>query len=456
MSDFDTNLENYSKEDLMTIFDIEPHNSKEEVEKKSNDYLNALVNEHPEIIEFLQRAQKKLIETHNLSIEEGNKNPIKREVHYKYLSIDSRFRQNNSALANQSEAEPVENIESSNTETSDFLLNLSETLKNVTRLKFYSAHIPFSWYNVYEPINVFTVQVGAAAPAVITVTPGNYVLNNTADPENILKALNDLLPATIDFTYSTIRGKVEMENKTAQNVIINFLLDENTNFKDNTKINNTIATILGYKKNKYTLSPAQKIESEGFPNIRRTKYLIIEINDYNKNNIANKLVYGSDRYEVFSLPNYYTTLKVKDNDVPESSLNGECVEDNLKNSGVVDNSKKVPLYNESYPRKMTQNQIYSLNELLKARVNNKSLVQQFTSSPNYFAFVPVDLTGSGLTFGDILVYDNDSEMLNERIYFGPVDIERINVRVLDENGNQLDLNGAEWSMMVIVEHLYQY
>ena len=63
MSDFDTNLENYSNGDLMTLFDVEPHNSPDEVKKKSDDYLDALENEHPEIVEFVKNAQQKLLET---------------------------------------------------------------------------------------------------------------------------------------------------------------------------------------------------------------------------------------------------------------------------------------------------------------------------------------------------------------------------------------------------------
>jgi hypothetical protein len=60
-----------------------------------------------------------------------------------------------------------------------------------------------------------------------------------------------------------------------------------------------------------------------------------------------------------------------------------------------------------------------------------------------------------MTFGDLFVYTNDSDYLNERVYFGPVDIERISVRLLDDSGNQVDLNGAEWSLTILVEHQYQ-
>ena len=101
MSELDTNLENYDYGDLMTLFDLEPQNSLEDAKKKSNDFIEALHGEEQSIINFIKKAQSKLLETHKSKTEEGNKNPIKRELYHKYLCLDSRFRQNNSAIDNQ-------------------------------------------------------------------------------------------------------------------------------------------------------------------------------------------------------------------------------------------------------------------------------------------------------------------------------------------------------------------
>jgi hypothetical protein len=37
-----------------------------------------------------------------------------------------------------------------------------------------------------------------------------------------------------------------------------------------------------------------------------------------------------------------------------------------------------------------------------------------------------------------------------------VNIERLRIKLLDENGNILNLNGADWSVTIIAEVLYQY
>jgi hypothetical protein len=56
----------------------------------------------------------------------------------------------------------------------------------------------------------------------------------------------------------------------------------------------------------------------------------------------------------------------------------------------------------------------------------------------------------------MLVDLGSSMAYNRRTYFGPVNIERLRVSLQDDKGNLLNLNGADWSMSVIVEHLYKY
>ena len=45
---------------------------------------------------------------------------------------------------------------------------------------------------------------------------------------------------------------------------------------------------------------------------------------------------------------------------------------------------------------------------------------------------------------------------NERVYFGPVDIERLRIKLYDDKGYLINLHGNNWSFTLIVESLYQY
>ena len=56
----------------------------------------------------------------------------------------------------------------------------------------------------------------------------------------------------------------------------------------------------------------------------------------------------------------------------------------------------------------------------------------------------------------VFVLKGDDLVANERAYFGPVDIERMRVKLIDDKGNRVNLNGLEWSFTLQVEELYQY
>ena len=90
--------------------------------------------------------------------------------------------------------------------------------------------------------------------------------------------------------------------------------------------------------------------------------------------------------------------------------------------------------------------------------NHDNLITAFAESylsKNMLARVP--LTGAfGLPvpFTDIKL---PPEVLasQRRIYFGPVDIERLRVQILDDLGRQINLNGADWNFTLHFSRIYE-
>ena len=114
---------------------------------------------------------------------------------------------------------------------------------------------------------------------------------------------------------------------------------------------------------------------------------------------------------------------------------------------------KILQYIPSAPRILTQAQMYSTNQIIK---NNQKRVFTVRNLPptmtDIICVVPINKIV--LTPGEIFI--ENKFQANDRIYFGPVDIERFTVRLLNDKGQIVNLNGSNWSFILSVEVLYQY
>jgi hypothetical protein len=106
------------------------------------------------------------------------------------------------------------------------------------------------------------------------------------------------------------------------------------------------------------------------------------------------------------------------------------------------------------PRTLTQAQLYTIHMIQK----NRKRKNEYTTAPttdNILAVLPL----SGRDINPLqrpLVLFGINVRTNSRMYFGPVNIERLAIQLLDDKGNLVDLDGADWSFTFIVKQLYQY
>jgi hypothetical protein len=108
----------------------------------------------------------------------------------------------------------------------------------------------------------------------------------------------------------------------------------------------------------------------------------------------------------------------------------------------------------SAPRTLTQAQIYTINQIIKNRKMNTSFKPKAPNNSDTFSLIPIKY--NGLNVGDMYVDFSGSLQDNPRIYFGPVNIDRLRVRLLDDMGRTVNLHGVDWAITLISENLYQY
>ena len=410
--------------------------------------------------ETMKREQIGVLNSHPLPIAQDTLNPTLKNVTQRILVIDSQYRQNISA----------------STSSTDFTLDLSDILTNTLALKLYSFQIPYAWYTIDSTLGTscfWIVYNGTTYP--ISIQDGNYKGQElvNAIQFQLDKILNNVVaPFTgnhFDISYNPISGrscflfasqfpilKVEVIFYDSK-----FYSSCGTKCLNSMKVNNNLGWILGFRPvddkilplhfsifvdstNNYniTTSPTpynldNAYFSDGAIDTYGTKYLTLVLDDYNQNHLNNGLVNISDIDTTLSLPDYFNA------DIPNV-----CAPDPQLNNTL------SPFYVQSAPRSLTQAQLYSINQILENRKTTyKSRITGPTTT-NVLAIIPIKK--QGLSSGDMIIDLGSSLAYNTRTYFGPVNITRMRVGLQDDMGRTINLHGANWSVSILVESLYQY
>ena len=529
---FDTNINNYSLSELLTIFNLSEQPTSQEIIENTNQYITqANQSNNTSLSQFCQESQTALLQyiqetpltedniyepneqqnltwwnnqnipqpdpnqkskitdrvqqigifgnnhvpmkrnqlgvnnNFNVSVAQDTLNPNLTNTTTRFINLDSQFRQSTSG------------VDSSST---DYTLDLSEPLYNVLSMKLYSIQIPHTWYT-YDTNTCFWILFKENVYCKISIQPGNYTATEIVEELNNYFSSSQFSwpqPVSVNYpiSYNQHSGKITMNLFHGMYTDINsnqsYLMKETTQIVffdinhqfhcDNNcfqqhKINQTFGWNLGYR------FPFVYINSNGnttetIVNTFGPKYLIIVIEDYNQNHINNGLITITEASTSIKLPSYYdpTTpvkclqpLQQKNLDINTNSL--------LYLDKTNLSYKKIPQVLPTAPRILTQAQIYSINEIQKNNESNTSLRAKAPTNPDIFALLPVKLNNSEATStGTYFVEFSGSLQDNKRVYFGPVNIERMRIKLLDDKGNILNLNGADWSITLICDILYQY
>jgi len=174
-------------------------------------------------------------------------------------------------------------------------------------------------------------------------------------------------------------------------------------------------------------------------------YFMIILDDFNQNHLNDGLVTITKKdYGIFQ-PSYTRRSPFICNN-PDSTSNEVSLTDSAITQNFQDNNTQS---------NMTQNQIYSTTQLMNASKTNNTLVQ--TSPGPYikdiFGLIPLKTTG--LSPGQPYIEFGGTLQAQERIYFGPVNIHRMHIQLINDHGDIVNLNGQNWSFSLLCEQLYQ-
>ena len=339
----------------------QPHNSN--IQNKIEDFYNSsyklktsqLEDKEEHMVQV--RPQKPYLSSYPSEFFPGVINPIKKRTTKKNLNIDSKFREN--YFTNPS---------------SNFNFNLPVNINDVLQMQLASIELPTTYYVVSKQYgnNFFSITVNTST-TVINIPDGNYdqitmmdAINNqlllAGGPFNSVKFVINLTNATTG-SGQTLVGFNDLSGNTI--LTLNFQADRNGIDDRNTPLPLKFGWIIGFRNGVYTNN--LNYVSEGVVDVTGPKYMFLAIDDY-KNNVNN---------------NFYSAF----------------------NSSIL----------------------------------NKNILARISLQANTF---------------NVLEQNNLNLVTTPREYFGPVDIQILNVQLLDEYGRIVDLNNMDFSFCLTLTTVY--
>jgi hypothetical protein len=355
-------------------------------------------------------------------------------------------------------------------------------------MRLYSYQIPYTWYTIDEFYGntCFWITDGDTNIS-ISIDSGNYNATEFVDALNTSFTsagftFSSTSPHNSPVYYNSKNGKITLNliggvyhgdsNFTITTSTIVTFFDYTTRLQcansDNCVnkgfyINQTLGWIMGYRVPFINVLARGNI-APAVLDLIGTKYIILVIDDYNQNHINNGLVSITEYSNTLKVPSYFSpdipytcSRSTKNTALLEKYFNSESTNPSIGlliadklDSGYI----KYPQVLPSAPRTLTQSQIYTINEIIKNNDKTTNYRSKAPTSNDVFAVLPIKTSGSNT--GSLIVEFSGSLQDNKRIYFGPVNIDRMRIKLLDDKGNILNLNGADWCVTIICECLYQY
>ena len=406
---FDLNIENYTRDELIQMFELPLNFDKNIVEMKEAKLKDSIVNNQEinkdtqvKTIHFLVKAknlilneaptpktglQQKIEDFYNSSYElkttkienseehmvqvrpekpylssypseffKGVINPLKKRTIRKNLNIDTKFRDNYYSSS-----------------SSNFNITLPIMFNNVLQMQLGAIELPTTYYVVSKQYgnNFFSLTVNDST-TVISIPDGNY------DQSTIMNAINnqlsfagspfDLIAFIVNLTNGTGSGQTmvgEITSGTVTTIELNFQADRNGVEDRYTPLPLKFGWLLGFRNGIYVNN--LNYVSEGVVDITGPRYVFLVVDDYN-NSVNNSF------FAAF-------------------------------NSSIL----------------------------------NKNILARISLQANTF---------------DILEQNNLNLIITPREYFGPVNIQNLNIQLLDEYGRLVNLNNMDFSFCLTLTTVY--
>ena len=173
------------------------------------------------------------------------------------------------------------------------------------------------------------------------------------------------------------------------------------------------------------------VRGDAVLNTNLYNYFLVVVDDFIQNHVNAGLITITSLEKDVTLPSYGSRLSYQCDPVTGQKVAVSAT--NKLNSGLT--SKQLYAANQILEDKRTKTKSYAMGPYLK----------------DVFALIPLKL--SGMTFGQTYMEFGGTMQNQDRKYFGPVRIQKLSVKLMNDKGSVVTLNGGNWSFCLICEIL---
>ena len=378
------------------------------------------------------------------------KNPLLRNTSKRLVTIDSSFR---TIMSDTTVFCPGQDLNfATNTKlesSTNFTVNLVPPIKNVMEIAFDSAYIPHTWWTFAEDYGTNSFfeseeQTDVSGnktyevPIKRIIKAGNYPDGTTLIQELTNKS------AYFSFTYDSVQDKLTITNNsgTKKKIIwysYNLPFCSTTGFGG--KVDYNLGWLLGFREKEYIIDGNSSILAESILDLIGPTYVYILLDDFNNNRPNQDLVSFTNNVQSFNMPSYYVRTTMKPGE--------EC---NVEPDPPRNNCGKKSA-NRDLSSNLTSAQRYTIDQIRLAMAGKRPDRYESPNSSDVFRKIQLNLPSVGRGRSTSVV--NITHEYTKRFYFGPVSLRKLKVRLVNDKGIPLNLNGRDWSFSFYVKTIYQ-
>jgi hypothetical protein len=214
--------------------------------------------------------------------------------------------------------------------------------------------------------------------------------------------------------------------------LIDFTTIDSETAKQNSNYSNNVFSGNEFSYSYDSINKKIAVIGDAILNTNLYNYFLVVLDDFVQSHVSDGLITVASAEKDVALPSYAMRAQYICEPIPGSAL-----------------TRKVAVSGTSkLNTNLTAKQLYAMNQLYETRQTRSRSYSAGPSLKDVFAIVPLKLSG---TPGGTYVEFGGTLQNQDRKYFGPVRIQKLSIKLMNDKGDVVDLNGADWSITIVCE-----